>query len=134
MTETKQCQNCNQDFIIESEDFDFYEKIKVPPPTFCPDCRTVRRLCWRNEMTLHKRKCTAPFHEEMLVSIYHPEEKLNVYDLKYWWSDAWDPLQFGSEYDFTKPFFQQWRELYARNPLQTLSNSKATNSDYCNVA
>ena len=25
--ETKKCQNCKQDFIIEVDDFDFYEKI-----------------------------------------------------------------------------------------------------------
>ena len=33
--ETKNCQNCKKDFTIESEDFAFYEKIKVPPPTWC---------------------------------------------------------------------------------------------------
>ncbi len=27
------CQNCHQEFIIEPEDFDFYEKIQVPAPT-----------------------------------------------------------------------------------------------------
>ena len=35
------CQNCKILFVIESEDFNFYEKIKVPPPTFCHDCKTV---------------------------------------------------------------------------------------------
>ena len=46
------CQNCKKDFIIESEDFNFYEKIKVPPPTWCPDCRQQRRYAWQNERTL----------------------------------------------------------------------------------
>ena len=27
-SETKQCQNCKKDFVIESDDFDFYDKIK----------------------------------------------------------------------------------------------------------
>lgn len=31
--ENRICQNCKNDFIIEPEDFVFYEKIKVPPPT-----------------------------------------------------------------------------------------------------
>src|SRR3989338_8888918 len=84
------CQNCKQDFVIELEDFNFYEKIKVPPPTFCPECRTVRRLCWRNEMSLFKRKCDVPGHEEMPISFLHPDEKLVVYDSKFWWSDGWD--------------------------------------------
>src|SRR3989338_7876517 len=48
-SETKNCQNCKKDFTIEPDDFGFYEKIKVPPPTFCPECRLIRRLVWRNE-------------------------------------------------------------------------------------
>ena len=132
--EVKQCQNCKKDFIIEPEDFSFYEKIKVPPPTFCPECRTIRRLCWRNEMSLYKRKCDAEGHNENIITIYHPEEKLVVYDIKSWWGDKWDSISYGQEYDFTKPFFQQWKELRDRIPLQCLSNSNAKNSDYCNVA
>ena len=46
-SETKTCQNCKQDFIIESEDFNFYEKIKVPAPTLCPECSNATRF---NEM------------------------------------------------------------------------------------
>ena len=42
--ETKICQNCKKDFIIEPEDFNFYEKIKVPLPTFCADC-AIREEC-----------------------------------------------------------------------------------------
>ena len=132
--QTKQCQSCKKDFIIETEDFVFYDKIKVPPPTFCPECRTMRRLSWRNEMTLFKRKCNAPGHDETLISIFHSETKINAVDIKYWWGDEWDPFDYGAEYDFSKPFFQQWIELYNKIPIPALSNSKATNSDYCNVA
>ena len=133
-SETKICQKCKNDFVIEPDDFNFYEKIKVPPPTFCFTCRIMRRLCWRNEMSLFKRKCDAPGHDETLISLYPPDEKLVVYDSKYWWSDSWDPLSYGKEYDFTQPFFLQWKELRDNFPLQILSNSKAVNSDYCNVA
>ncbi len=132
--ETKNCQNCKQNFVIEAEDFVFYDRIKVPPPTFCPECRTARRLSWRNEMILYKRPNNAPGHSEMLISLYPPSENLNTVDLKYWWSDEWDPFDFGSEYDFSKPFFQQWKDMYSKIPLQALSNSNAVNSDYCNIA
>lgn len=132
--ETRNCQNCKNDFTIEEEDFVFYDRIKVPPPTFCSECRTARRLSWRNEMTLYKRPNNAPGHSEMLISLYPPSENLNTVDLKYWWSDEWDPFDFGSEYDFSKPFFQQWKDMYSKIPLQALSNSNAVNSDYCNIA
>jgi hypothetical protein len=42
--ETKNCQNCKNDFTIESEDFKFYEKIKVPPPTWCPDWQAYSEI------------------------------------------------------------------------------------------
>ena len=132
--EVGQCQNCKKDFTTESEDFSFYEKIKVPPPTFCPECRTVRRLCWRNEMSLYKRKCDAEGHDEDIITIYHPEEKLIICDTKYWWGDKWNAISHGRAYDFSKQFFQQWKELRDNIPLQALSNSNAKNSDYCNVA
>jgi hypothetical protein len=133
-SENRQCQNCKKDFTIEPEDFNFYEKIKVSPPTFCPECRTTRRLCWRNEMALYRRKCNARGHDENMITIYHPDEKLVVYDNKYWWSDGWDALSYGCDYDFSKSFFQQWKELRNGFPMQTLSNINAVNSDYCNVA
>ena len=132
--ETRNCQNCKNEFTIEPEDFNFYKKIKVPPPTFCPECRTVRRLCWRNEMSLFHRKCDVPGHEEMLISFLPLEEKLTVYDSNAWWGDSWDPLSYGKEYDFSKPFFEQWKDLRNKIPLQSLSNINATNSDYCNFA
>ena len=31
--ERKTCKNCKKDFVIEAEDFAFYERIQVPPPT-----------------------------------------------------------------------------------------------------
>ena len=68
-SETKQCQNCKKDFVIEPEDFNFYEKIKVPPPTFCPECRLIRRMIWRNERTLYKRKCDKT--GKQIITMFH---------------------------------------------------------------
>ena len=56
-SETKSCQNCQKDFTIEPDDFAFYEKMKVPAPTFCPECRLQRRLAWRNEKSFYERTC-----------------------------------------------------------------------------
>ncbi|MBM3251119.1 MAG: hypothetical protein FJZ07_02705, partial [Candidatus Nealsonbacteria bacterium] len=56
-SEIRTCQNCHSPFVIDVQDFDFYQKIKVPPPTWCPECRMVRRMMFRNERSLYKRKC-----------------------------------------------------------------------------
>ncbi len=58
---------------------------------------------------------------------------MRIYDQKYWWSDEWDPMQYGRAYDFSKPFFVQFCELLGQTPLITLSDSKSTNTSYCNM-
>src|SRR5680860_223823 len=124
------CQNCKKDFVIEPDDFNFYERIKVPPPTFCPECRAMRRLVWRNERALYHNKCA--FSGKDIISMFSPETKLVVYDRDIWWSDKWDPLAYGQEYDFSKPFFEQYKELLSRIPLASLGNSNIVNSKYVN--
>ena len=133
MEETRNCQNCKNDFTIEPDDFAFYDKIGVPAPTFCPECRLQRRLVWRNEKGLFKRKCDAPGHEETIVSIYSPEEDVIVYDNEYWNSDAWDPMNSGFEYDFSVSFFKQFRKLLSTTPVMALFDSKGVNNSYCNI-
>src|SRR3989338_1088586 len=131
--ETRSCQNCKQNFTIDGEDFDFYKKIKVPAPTFCPDCRMQRRLLWRNEHTFYRRKCDAPGHTEDMIAIYAPEEPVTVYDRDFWFSDGWDPLQYGRDYEFgEKSFFEQFKALLKEVPHPSFFDSKSTNSQYCN--
>lgn len=126
------CKNCSKTFEITPDDAVFYEKIKVPPPTWCPECRAQRRFLWRNERILYKRLCNAPGHTEQVISNYASEVPMPVYDQRFWWSDAWDPMQYGREYDFTKPFFEQFKELLSVVPLPNVTNLESVNSDYCN--
>jgi hypothetical protein len=131
-TETRQCQNCKKDFTIEPEDFNFYEKIKVPPPTWCPDCRMVRKLLFRNERDLYKKKCD--FCGKVVISIYSEKTSLRVYCQDCWWGDLWNPLSFGADYDYSKNFLSQLKDLYSAVPQMSLFNTKSVNSDYCNFS
>ncbi len=132
--QSKICQNCQKEFVIEPQDFAFYEKIKVPAPTWCPECRMIRRFFWKNERGLYKRKCNVPGHKEEFISMYSPDKKVRLYDKDFWWSDDWDPLEYGKEYSFTRSFFEQLKELQQEVPRPPLVNNKAVNSDYCNFA
>lgn len=117
--------------MIEPEDFGFYEKIKVPPPTWCPECRMIRRLSWRNERALFKNKCG--FCGKTTVSMYAPETKAIVYCFSCWFSDNWDASDYGVDYDFSRNFFEQWNDLYKAVPRFPLwHNRNALNCDYAN--
>jgi len=132
-SQNKICQNCKKDFTIELDDFSFYEKIKVPPPTFCPECRLQRRLTFRNERTFYKRPCG--FCGADTISRFDPEKGMVSYCGECWWSDKWNSEDYGMKYDFSKPFFMQFAELMKKVPYQNLSVSYKTleNTNYTNM-
>ncbi len=129
-SETKTCQNCKKEFTIEPEDFDFYERIQVPPPTWCPDCRLMRKMTWRNERSLYQRNCDLT--GKRVLSIFAPDSKVTVYDRDVWWSDQWDPLASGRPYDFKETFFSQFRSLLERAPMPAIFNAQSENCEYTN--
>ena len=131
-SETKNCQNCRNDFVIEPDDFLFYEKIKVPPPTFCPHCRFVRRMIWRNERSLYKRKCD--MCDKSIISMYDDKTSFPVYCVNCYKSDNWGPEIYAKDYDFSKSFFMQWKELFGKVPRLSLWQNNVIESDYSNYS
>ena len=83
--ETKNCVNCKKDFTIELDDFSFYEKIKVPPPSWCPECRCIRRMVHRNERNLFRRTCDIT--GKNIISIYRPDCPYTICNTDYYFSD-----------------------------------------------
>jgi hypothetical protein len=126
--ETKNCQNCKKDFTITLDDFSFYEKIKVPPPTWCWRCRAMRRMAFRNMTRLYPRVCDAT--GKKIFSFIPPTAPMPVYEHDYWSSDAWDPFVYGKEYDFSRSFFEQFKELYYSVPWTNVHAFGSTNSEY----
>jgi len=132
-SEIKICQNCRASFTIDASDFEFYEKIKVPAPTFCPECRFIRRLMLRNERNLSKRKCDLCGQDKILS--YSPDSKYKVYCYSCWWSDQWDGIDFAQDYDFSRSFFEQWKELMEKVPrMGVIKQGTNVNSEYINRA
>ena len=132
--QTKVCQNCKKDFTIEPDDFSFYEKIKVPPPTFCSECRLQRRLGWRNERGLYHNKCKKCGIN--VISVLPENSNINVYCRPCWWADNWDGLDYGIDFDESKPFLNQLHELFLKVPYMSLFGVYNTleNSEYVNMA
>lgn len=130
--ETRRCQHCKEDFIIEAGDFDFYKKIDMPPPTWCSKCRTQRRYTWRNERVLYKRNCD--LCHKGIVTIYSPDKPYKVYCQNCWWSDGWSSSDYGRDFDFSRSFFDQFRELQLAVPRIALLSKNSINSEYTNHA
>lgn len=130
--ETKNCQNCKSQFTIEPEDFAFYEKMQVPTPTWCSQCRLQRRLAFANDRGLYKRNCDMCGKSTM--SSYPPEKKIIVYCNPCWWSDKWNSAQYAHKYDPSRPFFEQLKDLIIETPHMALDSNYPTlvNSEYVN--
>lgn len=130
--EKRDCQSCKSEFGIEPEDFQFYEKIKVPPPTFCPECRNIRRLAWREDHTLYRGTCA--LCGKSIISIHAPGGPFTVYCRPCWLSDKWNPMDYGRDYDFREPFFAQYRKLMEAVPRPALTGTNVVNSDYSHAS
>ncbi|MFA6386793.1 MAG: hypothetical protein WCW04_03455 [Candidatus Paceibacterota bacterium] len=126
--ENRICQNCKNDFTIETDDFSFYEKMKVPAPTFCPKCRRQRRFAWRNYINFYHRK---DINGKDVISLYSPESNIPVLNSKDWNNYAVDMHDYGVHYDFSKSFFNQYFDLLKRVPRLAMDNDDGLLSKNC---
>ena len=130
--ENRNCQNCHKEFTVDSEDFNFYEKMKVPAPSWCPECRLVRRISCVNTYSLSYKNCDKCGNRTL--SVYGSSQKITTYCQPCWWSDAWDGTEYAMDYDPSRPFFAQLKELSEKTPYAVLETEYLTlkNCDYSN--
>ncbi|MCB0346646.1 MAG: GNAT family N-acetyltransferase [Bdellovibrionales bacterium] len=130
----KVCAISGQKFEVTDADREYYVKVGVPEPTLCPEERARRRMAFANQRNLFPRECAAT--GKRIVTNVPPESKVPVYDIMYWWSDKWDRFATGRDFEFTRPFFEQFRDLMQAAPRPNLQRAAQLdeNSDYTNYA
>ena len=116
-SETKVCRASGRPFSVTQQDMEAYAKLSpvvqgqrvtLPPPMLCPDERQRRRLAFRNERILYTAACSIT--GEPMISCYSPDKQFNVCERKQWLE--FDNTQFGRKFDFSRPFFEQFRDLF----------------------
>jgi len=130
--ETRQCQNCKNKFIIEPDDFLFYEKMGVCTPDLCPLCRAQLRLSFRNERVFYKRSCDKCKND--VISMYSPNKPFTVWCYDCWFSDDWGGEDFGMELDESKSFLKQFESLWKKVPKVALIYMRSPGSEYTNIS
>jgi hypothetical protein len=101
----------------------------IPPPTLSPEERKRRRLAFRNERNLYHRKCD--LSGKSIISLYSPDKACKVYAKDVWWSDNWDALEYGRNFNFERPFFEQFAELKAEVPRLALVTDPFADQNNC---
>ncbi len=125
------CRSCQQSFSISAWEQAHLKKFDAPLPQLCAEHRHQRRLAHRNERRIYNDTCDLT--GKPIISIYSPDKNYTVFSQEAWWGDGWDARDYGRDYDFNRPFFDQFVELQRAVPRLSLMNKNSENSDYCNI-
>ena len=101
-------------------------------PTLCPEERFRRRNAYRNEIYVFSVPSSRD--GKMLFSMYPETATFPIVDKDYWWSDEFEALEYGRDFDFSRPFFEQFQELSNVVPHFPRSIVRLKDSDYSNNA
>src|SRR3989344_5540029 len=133
----KTCIACTGIFDLTDEDLAHIEKLTpivggtqlpIPPPTHCPECRQQRRYACRNDRNYYPNTCT--ICGKSLISSYSKDKPFGVLCDACFWSDAWDPLSYGMDVDFGRPFFDQFARLRETVPRLAIYHTQSENAEY----
>ncbi|MBT4384585.1 hypothetical protein HOD30_02455 [Candidatus Peregrinibacteria bacterium] len=129
---TQTCTITGKTFLVTEWEQSHIKKFDAPLPTICIEERHRRRYAKRNGRNIYSDVCD--LSGKPTISLYSPDKDFKVYSQDSWWSDDYDPTEFGMDYDFNRPFFEQYAELTARVPKMALVNVQGENSEYCNMS
>ncbi len=128
---TRTCEDCKTDFEITAPDIELLNMLRVPAPKLCPTCRRRRRLAFANYSHMYRRKCDVPGHTDTMISLTAPVIPWKMYDYDTYYSDAWDPRNYGKEVSPEKSFFEHYFELLKEVPHPGVRRGpNCINSDY----
>ena len=128
-TESKICADCQQEFTIDSGDLILYEKIGLNVPEQCFECRLKQYSAFWQFGKF--RKGVSDLSGESLITVLPQNSRYPIYKSHEWWGDGWDPMQHGREYDPTRPFFDQLKELQEKIPRPHQAGERSVNCDWC---
>lgn len=67
-----------------------------------------------------------------MITIWSPNKETPIYCVACWWSDKWDPYEYGASYNPARSFFEQVGDLYKKVPKPALVGMRNVDSNYVN--
>ena len=129
MSEQRICAVSDQTFEVRPEDLAYYKKMGVPLPQLSPIERYRRRHGWVNDYVFYKGTCAST--GKALISLYPPNSPYTVISHDAWFDEARDDKQHGRDFDFRRPFFEQFDELLHAVPHMATIIGFSENCSYC---
>ena len=123
------CEHCHQNFTITEGELSLYEKVDIELPTLCFFCRVKLHLSFW--MFGKFRKGKSDLSGESLITVFPEKTRYPIYTSLEWYSDKWDAMNYGMDYDSAKPFFKQLQNLQEQVPHPHQNGTKNTKCDWC---
>ncbi len=139
------CRITGREFSIQEREADFLERVRAANPligsaaplsTMLPTITPtefVRRVAVYGNL-LHLFWAKSAISGKPTLSRFNPQRGLPVVTPDEFWSDQVDNRNFGRAYDFSRPFFEQFFELFQTAYNLPLGNVNVENSDFVNGA
>jgi len=125
----KTCSYCNTVFEITDKEKVMYEKIDLVIPDICVQCR------WKQHMAFWPfgkfRTGTSDLSGERLITVLPENARYPIYTSKEWWGDDWDAMDYGQDYDSSRSFFDQLKELQEKVPRPHQQGAQNVDCDWC---
>jgi hypothetical protein len=125
----KTCVDCKQEFEINSGDLVLYEKVGLEIPEQCFSCRLKHHLAF--SIFGKFRKGNSDLSKESLITVLPQNPRYPIYTSHEWWGDNWDPMVYGQDYDSSRSFFEQLKELQEKVPRPHQTGINNVNCDWC---
>lgn len=128
----KICIHCEKEFTITDREILQYKQVELVIPSICVTCR------WQQHFAFWPfgkfRYGVSDLSGDKLITILPENPRYPIYTSKEWYSDLWDPMNYGASIDFEKPFFEQLKDLQEKVPRPHQQGTNSINCDWSDDA
>ncbi len=124
----KTCTDCKKDFSVLENESLLYEKVGISEPKKCFYCLAKQHFAFWPFGKF--RKGVSDLSGKSLITVLPESPRYPIYTREEWWSDAWDAMDFGMDYDGSRPFFEQLKELQEKVPRPHQIGELSTDCDW----
>ena len=125
----KICDHCKKQFSINKIEISLSSKIGLELSDVCSRCLLRQHLSFW--LFGKFRKAKSDLSGDNIITVLPENSRYPIYSSKEWYSDAWDAVDYGIDYNSNESFFNQLQNLQEKIPHPHQNGSNNTNCDYC---
>jgi len=125
----KLCEYCKEEFVITDIELSLSKKINLEISTICSSCLLKQQLSFWLFGKFRKGK--SDLSGESLITVLSDKNRYPIYTSHEWFSDKWEALDYGMNYNSNESFFSQLQKLQEQIPHPHQNGANNINCEYC---